>query len=188
MIKKRITGVIAATVLGIMSILGPNYVSSEQQKYLSSTVTVEKVEKHLKEQPLGLGAILLGDLENVDEIRSCLILDLASFDEKTEAIMAGVSQKGDFFYMLSGKSEIELTDYKSNGYGSVDEIFIRYDDNTIKKITNPTKEQAETANDIYELILNQYYKQIIIQEKDEESLKTSGEKLERLIEELKNYK
>lgn len=191
--KKYLATVCSIAVFGLASLFGPNSIANEQNKDL--TYKIEKVEKHLEEQPLGLGGVLLGDVEDVDTIRSCLILDLSSFFENTEGILAGVSQKGDFMYLLSGKSDIELTDYKNNGYGSIDEIFIRYDENNAVKITNPSKEQVDVANKIYELILDGYDKEVIGAQKTEEyekSLneyaKTSGEKLEKMIEELKSYK
>jgi hypothetical protein len=192
--KQKIVGLLAATALTTSLLTGCTTLL-KNVAYTVPVAKVEKVDKHLKEQVLGLGAIVFGDLEKVDEIRSCLILDLADFDEKTEAILTGVSQKGDIFYLLSGKSDIELTDYKENGYGSVDEIFIRYNENNVIKITNPTKEQLETANNIYELILDGYDKEVMSIERTEEYVnslkeyvKTSGEKLDKLIEELKSYK
>jgi len=182
-----------AASIAVLGLANPFSSKASEPVKTDLVYKVEKVEKHLKEQPLGLGGVLFGDVEDVDTIRSCLILDLSSFFEKTDGMLTGVSQKGDFMYLLSGKSEIELIDYKNNGYGSVDEIFIRYDENNTVKVTNPSKEQLETANKIYELILEGYDKEVIGAQKTEEyekSLneyaKTNGEKLEILIEELKN--
>ncbi len=191
--KQKIVGLLAATAL-TTSLLTGCATWLKNVTYTVPSAKVEKVEQHLKEQPIGIGLTVYGDLEKVDEVRTCLTLDVI-FDEKTEAILTGVSQKGDFLYLISGKSDLELTDYKNNGYGSVDEIFIRYDKNNAIKITNPTKEQLETANNIYELILDGYDKEVMSAEKTEkyvnslkEYVKTSGEKLDKLIEELKSYK
>jgi len=192
--KQKIVGLLAATALTTSLLTGCTTLL-KNVAYTIPIVKVEKVEKHLKGQVFGLGALIFGDLEKVDEVRSCLVLDWGDVEGNPEAIVTGISQKGDIFYLLSGKSEIELKDYKDNGYGSVDEIFIRYDDNNFKRVTEPTKEQLNTANKIYEIVLDGYDKEIISAKTTEEYansvkeyVKVSGEKLDKLIEELKNSK
>jgi len=190
--KKQLAIAYTIAALGLSTVFGANYVSSQQTASLSEKA--EKVDKHLKQQALGLGAVIFGDMDNADDVRSCLIFELSDFDDnKTEAILTGVSHKGDIFYLLSGKSEVEFIDYKSNGYGSVDEIFISYGENNAIQITSPTKGQLETANKIYEIILDGYYKEVISAEKTEEYenslkpyVKASGDSLDKLIEELKS--
>ncbi|MDP2907394.1 MAG: hypothetical protein Q8O03_05630 [Nanoarchaeota archaeon] len=185
--KQKIIGLLAATALSASLATGCTTLL-KNVAYTVPVAKVEKVEKHLKGQVLGLGALIFGDLEKVDEVRSCLVLDWGDVEGNPEAILTGISQKGEIFYLLTGKSEIELTDYKDNGYGSVDEIFLRYDDNNFKIIKEPTKEQLNTANKIYEIVLDSYDKLLILKDQDVKYVKTSGEKLDKLIEELKSYK
>ncbi len=185
--KQKIVGLLAATALTTSLLTGCTTLL-KNVAYTLPVAKVEKVEQHLKGQVFGLGALIFGDLEKVDEVRSCLVLDWGDVEGNPEAIVTGISQKGEIFYLFTGKSDIELTDFKENGYGSVDEIFIRYDDNNFKRIKEPTKEQLNTVNNIYELVLDSYDKLLIEKDQNVEYVKTSGEKLDKLIEELKTYK
>ncbi len=65
--KQKILGILATTALSASLAIGCA-TALKNVTYTGPSVKAEKVEKHLKEQVLGLGAIVFGDFEKVDEI------------------------------------------------------------------------------------------------------------------------
>lgn len=184
-IKKYLGIISCATLFGLACLANPSYSLGKETEILTLTEKAEKVINHLESKRyLRFETIVFGDVKDFYNRRTCLVYHDDSKD-KEEFVMA-ISKKGaiqgEVVYFLAGKIKSVLCDFKDNGYGGVDRLYINGNENLLEEAT----EERETANKIYELVLDEYDKQIIHDNLDVERFKKSGEKLERLIESLES--
>jgi len=152
--KKLKTATIA---VGLVSLLGAGCVPFKNV----SPKKVEAIEQHLKDESvLHLGQVLIpADADIEDGFRVGALFYNEDQNELGEAMQLGISKPGlvALLYPLIGDSDVEIIDYKHNGYGNIDVLAIDKD-GELEEITDLSVFKKIHAGAIYKIVVDEYFR------------------------------
>jgi len=183
----------AAVAVGLVSLLGVGNVSANE----ISLDKVNKIESHLKESILNLDGFFYPNNPGMyDHFR----VHALNYELVTDWLRIGISEPDDGFYPIT-ESNLEIVDFKFNGYGNIDILVVKEGNELDSlELNDFTKEHAKA---IYKLVVDEFYLERLdpgqksdyslekldghISALEQELKKQRAEKISRIEEHLKEH-